>query len=100
MRVCKACLSTADPDIAQLVERSTVEYAVIEWSLVRFRVSGVFFLRRDCTDHYKSVVSCPLHVNGAIWIKEPLQFRDSIVVSISACHADDPGSIPGRGVFA
>ena len=28
------------PDIAQLVERSTVEFAVIEWSLVRFRVSG------------------------------------------------------------
>ena len=27
------------------------------------------------------------------------RFRDSIVVSISACHADDPGSIPGRGVF-
>ena len=27
-------------------------------------------------------------------------FRDSIVVSISACHADDPGSIPGRGVFS
>ena len=26
-------------------------------------------------------------------------FRDSIVVSISACHADDPGSIPGRGVI-
>ena len=26
-------------------------------------------------------------------------FRDSIVVSISACHADDPGSIPGRGDF-
>ena len=25
------------------------------------------------------------------------QVRDSIVVSISACHADDPGSIPGRG---
>ena len=23
--------------------------------------------------------------------------RVSIVVSISACHADDPGSIPGRG---
>ncbi len=23
---------------------------------------------------------------------------DSMVVSISACHADDPGSIPGRGV--
>ena len=25
-------------------------------------------------------------------------FRGSIVVSISACHAEDPGSIPGRGV--
>ena len=24
--------------------------------------------------------------------------RDSIVVSISACHAEDPGSIPGRGI--
>ena len=24
---------------------------------------------------------------------------DSIVVSISACHADDPGSIPGREVL-
>ena len=28
-----------------------------------------------------------------------LSLRDSIVVSISACHADDPGSIPGRGAF-
>ena len=27
------------------------------------------------------------------------EFRGSIVVSISACHAEDPGSIPGRGVF-
>ena len=26
--------------------------------------------------------------------------RDSIVVSISARHAEDPGSIPGRGAFA
>ena len=29
-----------------------------------------------------------------------VQIRGSIVVSISACHAEDPGSIPGRGVFA
>ena len=28
------------------------------------------------------------------------QIRSSIVVSISACHAEDPGSIPGRGVAA
>ena len=26
------------------------------------------------------------------------EVRGSIVVSISACHAEDPGSIPGRGV--
>ena len=26
--------------------------------------------------------------------------RGSIVVSISACHAEDPGLIPGRGVVA
>jgi hypothetical protein len=29
------------PNIAQLVERSTVDLADIEWSLVRFRVFGV-----------------------------------------------------------
>ena len=28
----------------------------------------------------------------------PLQVRYSIVVSTSACHAEDPGSIPGGGV--
>ena len=28
-----------------------------------------------------------------------LKIRCSIVVSISACPAEDPGSIPGRGVF-
>ena len=27
------------------------------------------------------------------------QIRCSIVVSISACHAEDPGSIPGGGAF-
>ena len=28
------------------------------------------------------------------------QIRCSIVVSISACHAEDPGSIPGGGVLS
>ena len=32
------------PNIAQLVERSTVVVAGIEWSLVRFRVFGFFHL--------------------------------------------------------
>ena len=27
-----------------------------------------------------------------------VQIRGSIVVSISGCHVEDPGSIPGRGV--
>ena len=31
--------------------------------------------------------------------KELFRIRGSIVVSISACHAEDPGSIPGRGVL-
>ena len=31
--------------------------------------------------------------------KEITVVLGSIVVSISACHAEDPGSIPGRGVF-
>ena len=36
--------------IAQLVERSTVDVAAIEWSLVRFRVFGLLFpaLRNYC----------------------------------------------------
>jgi hypothetical protein len=28
-----------------------------------------------------------------------MKFRGSIVVSIPACHAGDPGSIPGLGVI-
>ena len=31
--------------------------------------------------------------------KAGLQILGSIEVSISACHAEDPGSIPGRGIF-
>jgi hypothetical protein len=32
-------------------------------------------------------------------LKVNKQIRVSIVVSIPACHAGDPGSIPGRGAF-
>ena len=32
-------------------------------------------------------------------IRSTLQILDSIVASIPACHAGDPGSIPGRGVL-
>ena len=34
------------------------------------------------------------------WQHKSNQFRGSIVVSVSACHAEGPRSIPGRGVFA
>ena len=40
--------------------------------------------------------------NGVILrvcVRHAFQIRDSIVVSISACHVEDPGSIPGRGKF-
>ena len=38
--------------------------------------------------------------NGLLSTPQPkFQFRDSIMVSISACHAEDPDSIPGRGSF-
>ena len=32
-------------------------------------------------------------------ITSPRALRGSIVVSIPACHAGDPGSIPGHGAF-
>ena len=38
---------------------------------------------------------------GLLWIvlaTDVIQILVSIVVSIPACHAGDPGSIPGRGV--
>ena len=38
-------------------------------------------------------------VCGGFVAARRLPVRVSIVVSISACHADDPGSIPGRGIL-
>ena len=67
------------------------------------------FLRSLCalcsTKHDESTRFCQgisigeldLHV---LFLGLPLcQIRGSIVVSISACHAEDPGSIPGCGGF-
>ena len=36
---------------------------------------------------------------GLVGVKTDKLIRVSIVVSIPACHAGDPGSIPGRGAF-
>ena len=43
----------------------------------------------------------PVSVGPYAGVSQLLQdvIRDSIGVSISACHAEDPGSIPGRGVI-
>ena len=38
-------------------------------------------------------------VRALVSVLSPRQIRCSIVVSISACHAEDPGSIPGCGVL-
>ena len=52
--------------------------------------------------HYKNIIDEP---KTTVLTKIPcskssqVTIRHSIVVSISACHADDPGSIPGVGVF-
>ena len=41
------------PNIAQLVERSTVDDADIEWSLVRFRVFGFLAPLKSARDVFK-----------------------------------------------
>ncbi len=56
-----------------------------------FRVAFVFGFGGARSAIRNATMQKPLHRSS--------QFRDSIVVSISACHADDPGSIPGRGVL-
>ena len=45
--------------------------------------------------------SFSIAAGNEVWIIAALitVILDSIVVSISACHAEDPGSIPGRGVL-
>ena len=43
------------------------------------------------------------HEYSNVLVTQPIiygcKLRGSIAVSISACHAEDPGSIPGRGDF-
>ena len=48
-------------------------------------------------DLLRIVIHSPLAVYAVAC--HHIKILGSIVVSISACHAEDPGSIPGRGVF-
>ena len=75
------------PDIAQLVERSTVEFADIEWSLVRFRVSG-FCLIRGVEVYYKED-------NKKDLARASLAQR----LERSAVNRKVAGSIPAGGVY-
>ena len=59
---------------------------------VSARLAGVF--THICKDPYTASKLAYGQAHGV-----GCYLRVSIVVSISACHADDPGSIPGRGTF-
>ena len=54
--------------------------------------AGTCFKRKECS--IQTAGSCPFDLCSCF-----TKFRGSIVVSIPACHAGDPGSIPGLGVF-
>ena len=66
--------------------------------VINFYYPNAFFLelilltfKRSVVAHIKRSDSCDTDFNFS-------SILDSIEVSIPACHAGDPGSIPGRGV--
>ena len=60
----------------------------IHRSLVQIRLEGIFFL---VDSHVES------HFLSCLTRGDQYRFLDSLVVRISACHVEGPGSIPGRG---
>jgi hypothetical protein len=86
-----------------------------DWKIIiafAFKVNRIIFLSLLSILHYQYwyiILTLKTHKyssnTSAKWyIREYVvqvyeQIRDSIVVSIPACHAGDPGSIPGRGAF-
>ena len=63
--------------------------AEIHRSLVQIRLEGVFFL---------NLFLCTTSPTERIYSTGKVTILDSLVVRISACHVEGPGSIPGRGV--
>ena len=61
----------------------------------RAAASAIRARRRGCLSFRAS--TCSAHGTQCA-LCSAQHVRDSIVVSTSACHAEDPGSIPGRGV--
>ena len=78
------------PSIAQLVERWTV-VVVHQKSIGRWFKSGSKEFLLSDQNIYRH---CQRRVNDYVYT-----FLDSLVVRISACHVEGPGSIPGRGEF-
>ena len=61
---------------------------------------GVGVVLREGRDCFSRPIGRPARgFRRALLTKEMYHFRGSIVVSISARHAEDPDSIPGRGEF-
>ena len=54
-------------------------------------------------EEMEMIRGAPYECSGSVCVRMRMgsvfSFRWSIVVSISACHAEDPGSIPGGGVY-
>ena len=77
-----------------------------EWALAQSRDQSAQFVDgRPRNQIEKNLSECPtaatrrFHSRPQTRASSRLQqVRDSIVVGSSVCHAEDPGSIPGRGV--
>ena len=85
----------ADASLAQLVARRSHNPKVVSSIL-----TGPMFFTLLYSFRVSILCQCARRAARPFErIARQTDFRDSIVVSISACHADDPGSIPGRGVY-
>ena len=79
-------IATTNPSIAQLVERWTV-VVMHQKSIGRWFKSGSKEFFHVTFVHMSSVPAL-----GRMYVH---QFLDSLVVRISACYVEGPGSIPG-----
>ena len=82
--------SLITPSIAQLVERWTVvvhcQTSIGRW----FKSGSREFFSWSIPTWKANFLSC-------LTRRDRYRFLDSLVVRISACHVEGPGSIPGRG---
>ena len=79
------------PSIAQLVERWTV--------VVLHQISIGRWFKSGSKDFCKNVLTGVQHNDFCRKLTVLHLFLDSLVVRISACHVEGPGSIPGRGEY-